>query len=86
MKINKKIWERLLYNKDLLKKVRKILLDRKCLYKNIDISLEEFLQLKKVIISNKQIEFKKIILTVGKFFNNDLIIDKKTLMKGIFHM
>ena len=70
------------YNKDLLKKVRKILLDRKCLYKNIDISLEKFLQSKKVIISNKQIEFKKIILTAGKFFNNDLIIDKKTFDEG----
>ena len=71
-----------IYNKDLLKKVRKILLDKKLLYKNIDVSLVKFLQSKKTIISNKQIEFKKIILTAGKFFNDELIINKKTFDEG----
>ena len=71
-----------IYNKDLLKKVRKILLDKKLLYKNINISLVKFLQSKKTIISNKQIEFKKIILTAGKFFNDELIINKKTFDEG----
>jgi 2-octaprenyl-6-methoxyphenol hydroxylase len=71
-----------IYNKDLLFKARKILLDKKSLYKNINVSLEKLLQSKKTIISNKKIEFKKIILTTGKFFNNELIINKKTFDEG----
>ena len=71
-----------IYNKDLLKKVRKILLDKKVLYKNINVSIIKFLQSKKIIVSNKQIEFKKIILTAGKFFKDDLIINKKTFDEG----
>ncbi len=71
-----------IYNKDLLKKVRKILLDKKLLYKNIDVSLIKSLQSKKTIISNKQIEFKKIILTAGKIFNDELVINKKTFNEG----
>ena len=71
-----------IYNKELLLKVRKILLNKKSLYKNINLSLTEFLQSKKAIISNKQIEFKKIILTAGKFFNNGSIVHKKTFDEG----
>ena len=71
-----------IYNKDLLKKVRQILLDKKLLYKNINISLVKFLQSKKTTISNKRIEFKKIILTAGKFFNDELIINKKAFDEG----
>jgi len=71
-----------IYNKELLLKTRKILLNKKILYKNINISFVDLLQAKKLIISNKQIEFKKIILTVGKFFNNELIVNKKSFTEG----
>lgn len=70
------------YNKELLKNVRKVLLDKKSLYKNINISFENFLQSKRAIIADRQIEFKKIILTAGKFFNNELIVSKKTFDEG----
>ena len=71
-----------IYNKELLSNARKILLDKKSIYKNINISLPDLVQSKKTIISNKKIEYKKIILTVGKFFNNELIIDKKIFDEG----
>ena len=71
-----------IYNKELLLKTRGILLYKKLLYKNINISIEDLLESKKAIFSNKQFEFKKIILTTGKFFNNDLIINKKSFAEG----
>ena len=71
-----------IYNKDLLSKARKILLNKKSIYKNINISLPDLIHSKRTIISNKKIEYKKVILTVGKFFNNELIIDKKIFDEG----
>ena len=73
-----------IYNKELLLKTRKILLNKNLLHKNINISIENILEPKKTIISNKQIEFKKIILTAGKFFDNELIINKKSFDEGHF--
>ena len=71
-----------IYNKELLLKTREILLYKKLLYKSINISIEDLLESKKAIFENKQFEFKKIILTTGKFFNNDLIINKKSFAEG----
>jgi len=68
----------IIYNKELLSHARKILLNKKLLYKNINISILDLLKSKKATISYKQIEFKKIILTAGKFFNNELIINRKS--------
>ena len=79
---NKEDMGTVIYNKDLLLRVRKILFNKKSLYKNIDISLTNLLQSKKVNISKKKFEFKKIILTAGKFFNNELIINKKTFYES----
>ena len=72
-----------IYNKDLLSKTRKILLDRKLLYKNIDISIVDLLEYKKLGILDKSIEFKKIILTTGKQFNDNLISRNNLLLKVI---
>ena len=71
-----------IYNKELLLKARKILLNKKSIYKNVNLSLPDYLHSRKAVIYNKQIEFKKIILTAGKFFNNELIINKKIFNKG----
>ena len=71
-----------IYNKDLLSKTRKILLDSKLLYKNIDISIVDLLEYKKLVILDKRIEFKKIILTTGKQFNDNLIIKKQSFAEG----
>mgnify|MGYP001054431120 CR=1 FL=1 len=71
-----------IYNKDLLSKTRKILLDRKLLYKNIDIPIADLLKNKKLVIIDKKIEFKKIILTMGKQFNDNLTIKKKSFAEG----
>ena len=73
-----------IYNEELLLKTRKILLGKKLLYKNINIFIEDILESKKINILNKQIEFKKIILTAGKFYNNELIIKKKSFAEGHF--
>ncbi len=70
------------FNNELLLKARKILINKKILYKNINQSITELIKLKKVTISKKQYEFKKIILTVGKQFNDDKIITKKTFAQG----
>ena len=56
-----------IYNEELLLKTRKILLDKKLLYKNTNIFIEDILESKKINILNKHIEFKKIILTAGNF-------------------
>ena len=71
-----------IYNKELLLKVRNILLNKKSLYKNINISLDDLLQFKKTTISNKKIVFRKIIVTAGKYFDNKLIINKKSFNEG----
>ena len=62
------------YNKDLLKKVRKILLDRKCLYKNINIS---FLELDNKTL-NKESEPR---LKGNSVTNNE---NTTTVMGGVF--
>lgn len=71
-----------IYNNELLLKIRKILLDKKILYKNINISITNLLQSKKENILGKKIEFKKLILTVGKFFDDNLIIKKRSFAEG----
>ena len=71
-----------IYNKELLLQTRKILSNKKLLYKNINLSIIDLLNSKKATISNKKIEFKKIILTAGKFFNNEFIINRKSFDDG----
>ena len=71
-----------IYNKELLSRTRKILLDKKLLYKNINISISDLLKSKKATILGKKTEFKKIILTAGKLFNNNFIIDRKSFAEG----
>ena len=73
-----------IYNKELLLKTRKILLNKKFLYKNINVSFADLLESKKVNILKKQIEFKKIILTAGKFFDDEAIINRKSFKRGQF--
>jgi len=71
-----------IYNEELLSHARKILLNKKLLYRNINLPIIDLLNSKKATISNKKIEFKKIILTAGKFFNNEFIINRKSFDEG----
>ena len=71
-----------IYNNELLLKTRSILLKKNILFKKVNIQISELLKFYRLSILNKEFEFKKIILTVGKLFNDDVIIQKKSFSEG----
>ena len=71
-----------IYNDELLTKARKILLNQKLLYKKVNISVPDLIASHHINIFNKKFEFKKIILTVGKLFDDNNIIKKQSFAEG----
>jgi len=63
-------------NKDLLKEVKQLLLKKQLLIEEINIEISKIKPSQEIKIKNKNYIFKKIILCLGKNYDNDAIIKK----------
>ncbi len=65
-----------IYNKDLLSEVKKILKSKNLLIEGLNIEISKIRPNQKIQIKYKNYTFKKIILCLGKNYNNDVNIKK----------
>jgi 2-octaprenyl-6-methoxyphenol hydroxylase len=65
-------------NHELLTSAKDVLVKKKILYNNIDISLTDIIKNKVIQIKNNKYRFKQLILCLGKNFSNQTIINKYT--------
>lgn len=70
-----------IYNKDLLFNARKKLKSKKSILFNVDLPISSLKKEKLICIKKKLYIFKKIILSAGKSFNNE-VINKKSFNQG----
>ena len=71
-----------IFNEELLTKSRNILLSKKILFNKVNIPVSNLNLSRHLNILDKKFEFKKIILTVGKLFEDSKIIKKHSFSEG----